>query len=197
MTKALEEHYKEVEQKEARMTALEGDIKENERILARLREDYKTAVIKDSDNIDELFHEIESIEKKLKADKHKLKTLQTVTEDHLKKHAIEVLNGYETDVVQKYQSQADKISEKIEQAKKEYISKIKGYRKEFNEINEEYHQTARQYGRILRDNGIEKGDINHQLYKKIDDTNYGVITFLKVAQSEITQHNKNSINCWR
>lgn len=187
MSKALEGFYNDTEQKKERISNLKVEIAKNEKELARLKDEYKKAVVEDSANIDDLFYQIEETEKKLKADNHKLKTLESVTKEHLKKNAIEVLEGYNRDVVEVYQDKVNKVGEKIKQAKQEYISKVAKYREEILAINEKYSQKTREYGHLLATHDIQKGEISYSLYKTLDDARYGVITPLVTVRAEVTE----------
>lgn len=187
MSKALEGFYNDTEQKKERISNLKVEIAKNEKELAKLKDEYKKAVVEDSANVDDLFHQIEETEKKLKADNHKLKTLESVTKEHLKKNAIEVLEGYNRDVVEVYQDKVNKVGEKIKQAKQEYISKVAKYREEILAINEKYSQKTREYGHLLATYGIQKGEINNSLHKTLDDARYGVITPLVTVRAEVTE----------
>lgn len=187
MTKALESFLDDKNQKKERISNLKTEIAKNEKELAKLKDEYKKAVVEDSANVDDLFHQIEETEKKLKADNHKLKTLESVTKDHLKRSAIEVLEGYNRDVVEVYQGKVDKVGEKIKQAKQEYIAKVAKYRQEIMEINEEYSQETRNYGHLLATHDIQKGEISYSLYKTLDDARYGVITPLVTVRAEVKE----------
>lgn len=154
MTKALEEHLKEVEQKRGRISELEKTIKENEAKLTKLQEEYKMAVINDADNVDDLYHESEELQKKLKADKHKLKTLKSVTEDHLRKSAVKVLEGF-YNVKPKYQGRVEKVKQQIEEERKRHKEVMAALIKEGLEINEEYTEEASKYWNLIHDHNIQ------------------------------------------
>lgn len=186
MIKALEEYFKEVEQKNARIADLEQEIKDNERRLPKLQDEYKKAVANDGTNIDDLFHEMESLEKKLKADKHKLETLRTVTNEHLKKSALKILESYNKDVRTKYDGLADKINEKIRKAKQEYIKAIHKLNEEVTALNNEFNKVNRQYGNIMHDNNIKRQEIDSSLYKILDDATYGVERYLDIEHKDIS-----------
>lgn len=186
MIKALEEHFKEVEQKNARIADLEQEIRNNESRLPKLQDEYKKAVANDGTNIDDLFHEMESLEKKLKADKHKLETLRTVTNEHLKKSALKILESYNKDVRAKYDGLADKINEKIRKAKQEYIKAIHKLNEEATALNNEFNKVNRQYGNIMHDNNIKSQEIDSSLYKILDDATYGVERYLDIDNRDIS-----------
>lgn len=186
MIKALEEYFKEVEQKNARIADLEQEIRDNERRLPKLQDEYKKAVANDGTNIDDLFHEMESLEKKLKADKHKLETLRTVTNEHLKKSALKILESYNKDVRAKYDGLADKINEKIRKAKQEYIKAIHKLNEEATALNNEFNKVNRQYGNIMHDNNIKSQEIDSSLYKILDDATYGVERYLDIDNRDIS-----------
>lgn len=186
MIKALEEYFKEVEQKNARIADLEQEIRDNERRLPKLQDEYKKAVANDGTNIDDLFHEMESLEKKLKADKHKLETLRTVTNEHLKKSALKILESYNKDVRAKYDGLADKINEKIRKAKQEYIKTVHKLSEEAAALHNEFNNVNRQYGNIMHDNNIKRQEIDSSLYKILDDSTYGVERHLNIDNRDIS-----------
>src|SRR5699024_2196896 len=189
MTVALEKFKKESEHKKNRIKKLEKSIRDNELTLVTKEEDYKKAVANDDNNIDDLFHEIDDLQRKIRADKHKLSTLRTVTKEHLKKSAINVLTGFETDVNGTYRTKIEKLNEQIKQAKEKYIDEAIKIKKEVMKVNDERNALMREYGNIMKSNGLDRKDINHissNLYMKLDDATHGVYSGKSTINYEIT-----------
>ncbi|HLR02837.1 MAG TPA: hypothetical protein VK111_08875 [Virgibacillus sp.] len=190
MTKALNEFKKEAKQKKERVANLEQSIKNNEENLSELESKYKESVIEDSPNIDELFHKMESLQSKITADKHKLKTLKSVTDEHLKVSAVNVLKAFPDDVSLVYMKKVDKVNDRIKQSKKDYVQEVASLQNEVAEINNEHNQIAREYGRIMKSVDITKSDINTTLYLELDDATYGAF---KAIPSESIAISDNDI----
>jgi len=188
MTKALNEYLQEAEQKKARVDDLKQSIKQNRDTLTRSRQEYKKSVAEDKNNIDDLFHEIEALENKIRADKHKLQTLETVTEEHLKDNALKVMEGYRSDVVNAYQSKADKVNTQIQQAKSDYAKQVKKLSDEIVQINQEYNSEIVRYAEVAEDNNLSKNElnrINSRLHLTLDDALHGVRGHVKTVDTDI------------
>src|SRR5699024_8520228 len=130
----LETHLEEVKQKRQRVTDLKNSIEEQEKQLPYLQEEYRDAVANDSDNVDDLFHEMETLESKLKADKHKLDTLKEVTEDHLRKSAMQVLDSFH-EVKPNFEQRGKEIKDKYYETLKRHKEEMDSINKEIVEIN--------------------------------------------------------------
>src|SRR5699024_230670 len=194
MTKALKEFDQEVEQKKGRITELENDIRANKTALDDKEKEYKEAVANDSNNIDDLFYEIERLQGKIKADDHKLGTLRTVTDEHLKRSAINVLSGFNQDVDQAKREEIGDIVTQLNQAKADYIHKAKKLQKEVIKINREYGELARKYGNVMHDNDLtpeEVNEISNNLYRELNEATYGVFNSLGQISYIITEQELN------
>lgn|SRR5699024_5224141 len=153
MTSKLNDFLQEEQQKRQRITDLHRTIKDDESKLGELQTEYKEAVAGDTDNVDDLFHEMESIESKIKADKHKLETLTDITKDDLRCKALEAvqdfprIKGEYTDKVHSIHKRMAKENERHKEAMQELI--IEG-----TSINDEYISRAREHSAILERNEI-------------------------------------------
>ena len=186
----LHEFIEDENSKYKRIEKIEKEIAENTKKLPLLESDYKKAVTEDSANIDELFEEIETMKRKLKADKHKLETLKEVTAGHLQDNAYKVMNDFIAVVEPSYIARVGKVSEEIRKLKADYIKKAKELRKEVSQINKEYGQATKQHGEIMSENNLDKHKLNQVkqgLYKKLDNALYGEYSYIISESTEITQ----------
>lgn len=189
-----EEYMKKEQEHQERITSLKQEIKKDQQSLVDINQEYRDAVAAgDDDSIDPLFMEMEKLQKKIKADNHKLETLKSVTNEHLKKSALKLLEGYKVDVEAHYQGLADKVNEKIKKAKKDYSLKVSELMKEISKINEEYNQDARKYGQVMKNNGIEKKDISVQQFLEFDDAASGVKKSVNVESVLFSQEELQNI----
>lgn len=193
MTKALKEFDQEVEQKKGRITDLENDIRANKDALADKEKEYKEAVANDNNNIDDLFREIEHLQGKVKADEHKLGTLRTVTDEHLKKSALNVLSGFYSDVNSVCVDKLEKVNEQIRKAKADYIKKVDSLQDEAYTIIDERNEKTRDYGRLMHQNNLDGREVNQihrNLYRELDNARYGEF---KVMEVEFATVNANEV----
>src|SRR5699024_5493868 len=190
MTKALKEFDQEVEQKKGRITELENDIRANKTALADKEKEYKEAVANDSNNIDDLFYEIERLQGKIKADEHKLGTLRTVTDEHLKRSALNVLSGFNSDVNSVYVDKLEKINEQIRKAKADYIKMVDSLQDEAYTIIDERNDKTRDYGKLMYSNNLSKQEVNQihgNLYRELDNARYGAFKKMEVEFATVNE----------
>lgn len=195
MTKALNEFNKEVEQKKSRIEELKQSISDNELVLTNTEKEYKAAVANDTNNIDDLFHEMESLQGKIKADKHKLGTLNTVTDEHLKESAINVLRTFHTDVKDVYGEKLEKVNERIKKLKVDYIKEVDALQDEAYQIINKRNAKVKEYSRFMHSNNLtqkEVGQVHRGLYKELDDARHGLFKN-KYAEVEFATVNANEV----
>src|SRR5699024_5936373 len=119
---------------------------------------------------------------------HKLQTLETVTEEHLKDSALKVMEGYRSDVVNAYQSKADKVNAQIQQAKTDYAKQVKKLSDEIVQINQEYNYKIARYAEVAEDNNLGKNELNRintRLHLTLDDALHGVREHVKTEDTDI------------
>src|SRR5699024_7566606 len=108
----VKEHYSEVNKRNERINQLDSEIKDNEQRLATAEKEYKQSVIDNSDNVDDLFYEMDRLKNKIKADKHKLTTLENVTNEFALNHARDTIHSF-VDVQVKYRKKLDEAMKQI------------------------------------------------------------------------------------
>lgn len=172
MTKTIDEHLQEVKQKGERVSDLKKSIAQNESLLTKKEAEYKEAVINDSSDIDNLYHEIESLKKKLQADRHKVKTLEEVTEEYLRESAYDVLLTFPT-VVKPFAADVKGVQSEIKKEVERHEKAMRGLRGKGEEINARYEDEAYRYleltgqhgiiGHIKNEYGINSPEINKKL----------------------------------
>jgi|SRR5690625_957653 len=167
MTMKVKQYNDEVKQKHKAIDELKNFIAEMEERTPVLEQQYKDSVSKGGNDVDDLFHEIESLKKKIRADKHKLKTLQEVTDEHLDGVAMEVLKGYDKHVRVKHENKVSKALEVIEQAKSEYIKSLDV----IDGLNDSFIDDTAKYWQIIRQRDLDKRKVNtisNQFYTAIE-----------------------------
>lgn len=190
MTKSLKLHFSEVEKKEQRITDLQGAISGNQSRLKQLQQQYTEAVASDAESVDNLFYDMDELERKIKADQHKLKTLEAVTVEHLKNSAIKTVKEFHHDVKSIRDEKLDSVKQRVDKLKNKYIQEVEKLRVEAAEVNAEYKRTSRRYWKVIRSHNLTKHDINtghNQLYTKIEDAGVGVIDGRVSIVYEITR----------
>ena len=171
----MEKHFSEVEQKTSRVTELNNDIENDIKKLDVLKKEYEQAVVDDLDDVDNLYHEMNDLERKIKADKHKLVTLKKVTNEHLKKSALKVLSTF-NDFHEGYKSRGELIEKELEKAKQDYIKQARKLREEKKSLQSEFNQEGRKYGQLMRDHELTKQEVNEvtrNRYITVQDGLYG------------------------
>lgn len=168
MTRKLDSFLKEEKQKRERVDNLSKSISDDKAALSKTRTEYEAAVIADDDEATSiLFKEIERLENKIKADEHKLVTLQTVTDRHLRQSAIETLQAFPDEVRTKHQALADVATGKIQEARTKYIESLHV----LDGLNESYNAERNEYKPLLRRYKLERRDIDNSnsLYSNIEN----------------------------
>lgn len=166
MAKAIKEHYEKAEQRQMKITELVELIERNEAELKDKQQAYKASVAAGDDSqTDVLFHEVEALQGRIKADKHKHKTLEEVTAEFIKADAVKVIKGYGDAVKIKHQKKADDALKIVEDAKQAYIQALDIV----NGIDEDFKAETSQYFNLIRKRKLSKEDINtgndHLFYK--------------------------------
>lgn len=157
MTKAIKAHYEKAEQRQTKITELAQFIEQNEETLKEKKQAYKASVAAGDDSqTDTLFHEVEALEARIKADKHKYKTLEEVTAEFIKADAAEVLKGYPDAVKAEHQKKADKALQAVQDAKKAYVKALDVV----DGINDAFKADTSEYFSLIRKRKITKDDIN-------------------------------------
>lgn len=157
MTKAIREHYEKAEQRQAKINELAQLIEQNEAELKDKQQSYKASVAAGDDSqTDTLFHEVEALQGRIKADKHKHKTLEEVTAEFIKADAVKVIKGYEDAVKAGHQKKADAALKKVEDAKKVYIQALDV----IDGIDEDFKADTHEYFKLIRNRKLTKEEIN-------------------------------------
>lgn len=168
MTRTLDTFLEEERQKRERVGNLAASITDAHQALTQARTDYEVAVIADDDKeTNRLFQEIETLEGQIKADEHKLQTLQAVTDKHLRQSAVDTLRTFHAEVRDKYRKKTAAALEQIEQSKQAYIRSLSV----LDGINEAYNAERNEYRPLLHRYGFTRHDIDQRnaLYNDIDD----------------------------
>src|SRR5699024_1758673 len=170
----IEEHYKKTKKRNDRIEQLKDDINTSQSYLVKIESDYKQSVIENADNIDDLFHEMEKLKGKIKADKHKLSTLKEVTQEHAIHDAVETANHF-LQVKDDYIEKGKKIVAELEKAKREYIDKLGAldkFHSEYKQVQSKYYNLLKRYD--LHDPDKNKGKINSSLVRSIEKELYTI-----------------------
>lgn len=168
MTRTLDTFLQEEQQKREREDKLRQVITDDKTMLIQARTEYEGAVIADDDlKTNELFQKIEHLENKIKADEHKLKTLVSVTDRHLKESAIATVRTFKSEVIPRHKHKVDAAVQKIEKAKQAYIDALDV----LDGLNEAYNAERSEYRPILHRYNLQQREVNNKdsLYNNIDD----------------------------
>lgn len=168
MTRTLDTFLQQEAQKKDKVAELTQKITDAKATLSQTRLDYEAAVIDDNDKeTNRLFQQIEKYENQIRADQHRLQTLKTVTDRHLRESAIETLRTFPSEVRAKHKTQAAKAIEQIEQARAKYIQSLNV----LDGLNESYNAERNEYKPLLNRYGLDRRDIDesNSLYSHIDN----------------------------
>lgn len=170
MTRTLDTFLQQEQQKKDKVSKLSQTIADTVSQLDQTKADYETAVIDDNDEeTNRLFQQIEKFENQIRADQHRLGTLQAVTDRHLRQSAIEAVQTYPSEVHAKHKATADKAINKIEQARAVYIQALNV----LDGLNEAYNAERNEYQPLLNRYRLDRRDVDSRntFFSTLDNVN--------------------------
>ena len=159
----------EEEQKRQRINDLSTEVEKLRNELPALEEKYKKAVADDLKTITDIFNELEAHKNKLKAEEHRLKTLQEVTQEHLKENARQTILNYPKDVQTHYEQDVAKLDTKIAKLREKYIAEVGALLNLKEDRYKQHDKNTQQYRQLMHQYQLTSDDLGKQLYTRLDN----------------------------
>lgn len=149
---------------QSRISDVDKAIIEDRKKLSVLESDYNTHLIANNDEkADKIFPEIEKLKMRLKGHAHKIKSLEELRSENLKKLAI-VAALEAKEVREDFVNRSKPFLDDIEKAKEKYIAACR----KAVQFNNEFLNVMDGYQALLRESKVDRKDIGNAEHAQIE-----------------------------
>ncbi|GGF24193.1 hypothetical protein GCM10010954_23860 [Halobacillus andaensis] len=189
----VQEFYKFKKNGKDRIEELEKKIKDGEKHLPIMREQYKQLVSDGDDNkADNLYPQIKELEESLEANRYKLSTVKEVNSNVIREKAGEVVKQAPA-ILNKHQLLIDDFVKELQADRQEYAQKVL----KLYDLKSDYESEIRKYEGIFNMIDWDKSELNkyggHQVRAVLDRYFHGGELKLHINDLAITANSFNSI----